>query len=395
MPFTFEELFPKPYFTDFAPNENLKTSFLGLKYHFQYSEKYLTQKIKKLLKTYLKNENLQISFFFTGRNALLNLLKALNLKKEDEILIQGFTCSTVILPILKLKIRPVFVDIEEKTFSIDPKDLIQKITPKSRLLILQHTYGFTPEKRAKILSIAQKTNLFLIEDIAHTIKPISFDYDPQKQFFLLSFGRSKALSSVLGGAIVYKNDKIGERLKKIQQKLKKPDHKMLFKITTYKFITSLIKKTYVWKIGKAALKICKNLFPPEITEKEKNGIFDEKYDLGYSKLQKAFLLAQLEKYDKISKQRINKANKILKKIPDHYLPKKLKNQKITSPIIRLPIFYPDPDRLIKKLKQKNIFLGRWYYQPIIGIKNAEKLGYQKNSCPKAEKVGKRIITIGI
>ncbi len=395
MPFTFEKILNKPFFTDLAPNENLETSLLGLKYFFEYKEEKLDELVSNLLKRYLKTKPCKALFFFSGRSALLNLLKALNLKGGDEALLPAFTCSTVVLPFLKLEIKPVFIDIEEQTFAIDPIDLQKKLSPKSKIILLQHTYGFTPAKRATILSIIKKQNLLLIEDIAHTIKPIKFDYEKEKQFYLLSFGRSKALSSVFGGAVVLQEGRIGKRLEKILNQLPDASSKLLAQILLYKLATPVIKSSYSWGFGKILLKFFKNFLPPEITSKERTGNFDDRYNLKLSKLQKAFLLAQLEEYEEVSQIRIKKANELLQKIPENYLPKGLLRKNITDPIIRLPIFTSNPEKLILRLKRKNIFLGRWYYQPIIGVENTEKLGYKKNSCPKAEEVGKRIITIGI
>ena len=383
----------QPLFTDFAPNETFKSSLKGIFYFLFYSKTKLENECQSLLKKYLKLKNSQIFFFFSGRSALFNLYKALNLTKGSRALYQAFTCSTAILPAIETGIKPVYVDIETSTFSINPIEIKHKINSNTKLLVLQHIYGFTPIKRPKILSIIKKANLLLIEDIAHTIKPIKFDYDKNKQFFLLSFGRSKALSSAFGGAIVLKNKRVGERLKKLQDNLRKPSLKIQTQILLYKIATPIIKSTYSWGFGKVILKLIKPLFPPEISKKEKQGQFDKKYNLKISKLQLAFLLSQLEDYERIKQKREKNLEWLLRNINKKFLPPL--PPKIKDPIIRLPIFVSNPKKVIEKYKKKNIFLGRWYYQPIIGVENIEKLGYKKTSCPKAEKASKKIITIGL
>lgn len=394
MSYIFKKLPKNPLFTDFAPNETFKSTLKGIFYFMFLSHKKLEKLCKTHLKKYLGQENIEIIFFFSGRNALFNLYKALSLKEKDEAIYQAFTCSTAILPALALKIKPCYVDIESLTFSANPIDIKQKLNEKTKALILQHTYGFTPINRLKILLTIKKYNILLIEDIAHTIKPIHFDYDNNKQFFLLSFGRSKALSSVFGGAVVLKNKKVGERLKNLQNRLKNPGILLQLQILLYKLFTPAIKSTYTWGLGKILLKILKLFFPPEISEEEKKGKFNEKIDLKISKLQLAFLLSQLESYKKKLEKRKKNLRLLLENISHRFLPSnKIKNNKDT--LIRLPIFVKKPEKTIEKLKKKNIFLSRWYYKPIIGAEDLKKLNYQQGSCKNAEKICKKIITIGL
>ena len=65
-------------------------------------------------------------------------------------------------------LKPVYVDCDEKTFNIDVEDLKKKITQKSRIVVVQHTFGL-PAEMDEILEICQQNNLILIEDCAHSL----------------------------------------------------------------------------------------------------------------------------------------------------------------------------------------------------------------------------------
>lgn len=63
---------------------------------------------------------------------------------------------------------PVFVDIDPATYNIDTKDMRKKITHKSKVVVIQHSFGL-PQNLDEILQIARENNLLVIEDCAHTL----------------------------------------------------------------------------------------------------------------------------------------------------------------------------------------------------------------------------------
>src|SRR3989338_4102931 len=78
--------------------------------------------------------------FNSGRSSLLAIFDALNFEKGSEILLQAFTCNAVPNPVIWSGLRPVFVDCSAD-YNIDITDLERKITPLSRAVIIQHTFG--------------------------------------------------------------------------------------------------------------------------------------------------------------------------------------------------------------------------------------------------------------
>src|SRR5438309_8166389 len=108
-------------------------------------------------------------FFYRGRVALYALLKAMGIAEGDEVLLQAFTCLAVPSPILGVGARPIYVDIDPLNLNIDPVKIEEKITSKSKAIIVQHTFGVPAEMDA-ILEIARKHNLYVIEDCCHCIK---------------------------------------------------------------------------------------------------------------------------------------------------------------------------------------------------------------------------------
>src|SRR3989338_8865213 len=92
--------------------------------------------IEKWFADYFQKKN-PLSFN-SGRSALFAILKSFDIGKEDEVLVQAFTCVAVPDPILWVGARPIFLDIDE-SLNIDPTCIEKHINHKTRAIIVQHT----------------------------------------------------------------------------------------------------------------------------------------------------------------------------------------------------------------------------------------------------------------
>ena len=88
---------------------------------------------------------------------------ALELEPCDEVITTPFTFVATVEVIALLGFKPVFVDVDEETFTILPEEIEKKITSKTKVIIPVHLFGQAAEME-KILAIANKHNLFIIED---------------------------------------------------------------------------------------------------------------------------------------------------------------------------------------------------------------------------------------
>ncbi len=100
-----------------------------------------------------------------GTDALEIAVKALDLKEDDEIIVQGNTYIATCLGVLNNNIKLILCDINPNTFMIDIDKLKRKITNKTKAVIIVHLYGLVPEMDI-IKDICQTNNLYLIEDCA-------------------------------------------------------------------------------------------------------------------------------------------------------------------------------------------------------------------------------------
>lgn len=131
------------------------------------------------------------------------VLKALNLSKNEEVLLTPITIPDTVNVIRVLGLQPVFVDMSPDDHNVDLVDLERKVSPRSRVLLLTHLSGLVPDMEA-ILEKAHAHDLILLEDVSQS-------YGARHKGRLLgTFGLAglgsltagKTISSLLGGFVV-------------------------------------------------------------------------------------------------------------------------------------------------------------------------------------------------
>lgn len=158
-----------------------------------------------------------------GTVALQLALEALNIGYGDEVIVPGMTWQATAAACIDVNAIPILVDIEEDSWCINLEKIERVITDKTRAIIIVHLYGSNP-KISKILQIAKRYNLYLIEDCAHqpgttigSTKVGSFG-----DIGSFSFQQSKALASGEGGAVTTNNKELAVKLDALRNCGRKP-----------------------------------------------------------------------------------------------------------------------------------------------------------------------------
>src|SRR4030042_2537469 len=141
------------------------------------------------------------SLFCNGTLALLSAMKALNLKGEVITTPFSFPATANVLKWLNLK--PVFCDIEEKTFTINPENIKRLINKKTSAILPVHVYGYPCDVNA-IQNIADTHGLKIIYDAAHAFG-VRLNGTALVQYgdaSMLSFHATKLFTTLEGGALI-------------------------------------------------------------------------------------------------------------------------------------------------------------------------------------------------
>lgn len=339
----------------------------------------------------------QVISFNSGRSALLAILQAFTIGDGDEVIVQAFTCVAVPNSVIWAEATPVYADIDS-TLNMNAESIAKKITKKTKAIIVQHTLGL-PADMDKILGLAKKHNLLVIEDCAHALggtyngKPLGSLGDAA--FF--SFGRDKIVSSVFGGlaTIAKKYQKEWEKLEDFHKNLPISGNFWIFQQLVHPLIFALVLPLYNLGIGKAILVACQKLkvlsFPvyPEEKRAHKPADFPKKYPNALAYL----LRRQLSKVDRFNAQRQRIAQLYYERLGGNASVRFLLYP-TDSIYLRFPILVSDPYSLLKRARQHGILLGNWYHNVIdpAGVDFA-KVNYEKDSCPKAEETSRQIVNL--
>ncbi len=157
-----------------------------------------------------------------GTDALQIAMMALDLQPGDEVITTSYTYVATCEVIALLQLTPVFIEVKADTFTMDPACLEAAITPKTKAIVPVHLYGQCADME-EILAIAQKHNLFVIEDTAQAIgAEYTFSNGQKGQAGCMghigttSFFPSKNLGCYGdGGAMFTNDDALAEKLRMV------------------------------------------------------------------------------------------------------------------------------------------------------------------------------------
>ncbi len=113
------------------------------------------------------NRNYGIAFN-SGTSGLFAAIKALGISPGDEVIVPSFTFIATCNSVVNVGAKPVFAEIEDGTYSLDPNDVMERITPRTKALVPIH-YGGGACQIRELTEIARDENLSLIEDAAESL----------------------------------------------------------------------------------------------------------------------------------------------------------------------------------------------------------------------------------
>lgn len=154
--------------------------------------------------------------FNSGTSTLHAALEAAGIGCGDEVITPALSVIMDSTAIFHANAIPVYCDVDEKTFNLDPKDLEKKITPRTKAVIAVALYGLSPDYD-EILRIARENNLIVIEDNAQAVLS---EYKGRMlgtigNMASFSFENTKHISCGEGGMILTNDESYAEQVRKI------------------------------------------------------------------------------------------------------------------------------------------------------------------------------------
>ncbi len=374
--------------------------------------------IKELEESFRQYLGVRYAFSFnSGRSAFFAILKAMqemgDLQKGDGVLLQAFTCNALVNPILWAELEPVYVDCNKVDFNIDVDDLKSKINLKTKIVIVQHTFGL-PANMEAVRTLCAENNLVLIEDCAHSLgadygglkvgapprvdEQMRVEAGHSKAAFF-SFSRDKIISSVYGGMAVTNDDELAKKLEQLQKEFGLPGYFWTLQQILHPILLSyIILPLYAFfDLGKLLLVFSQitHILSKAVSWKEKRGQRPDYFPKALPNGLAMMAFNQLSKVEKFNAHR--------QKIADYYY-EQLKDTKFALPekfgdrknvFLRFTVLHKDAHIIIYEAwHNQNILLGDWYTTVIAPFDTKlEEMKYTPGSCPNAEWLAKRTLNL--
>lgn len=153
--------------------------------------------------------------FLSARMALFEMIKYLNLKPDDEVIITAFTCSVIPTTLLRHKVSVIYTDVDLNTYGSSFEAIRLAITSKTKMVIAQHSFGI-PCDIDRISEICKQKKIFLLEDcaISFNSKLYGKKIGTWGDAAIYSTDHTKPINTVAGGFLFSMNNKIIEDIKK-------------------------------------------------------------------------------------------------------------------------------------------------------------------------------------
>lgn len=302
-----------------------------------------------------------------GTAALHAAAFAAGIGEGDEVITTPITFAASANCALYCGGKPVFADINPETYNIDPADIERKITNKTKAIVAVDFTGQAVEVD-RIREICDKHNLIFIEDAAHSLgtkfdgKPVGSLADMTE----FSFHPVKTCTAGEGGAITTNDDELYKRL-------------VLFR-------THGITRVQDW-----------------MDKPSEGGWYYQQVELGYNyrmtDMQAALLSSQLDKLDMFASRR----KKLVKRYDDAFnaVPEITVQKEIPQSDTVRHLYIIQLNIEMLKCGRREVFdalqaegVGvNVHYIPVYSFPYYQRLGYQMGSCPNAERLYERIISI--
>ncbi len=355
-----------------------------------------TEQLRKEISKYLNNEN--IFFHYKGRVSLYAILKAMGVGNDDEVIIPAFTCVVVPNPIIYLGAKPIYVEISEKSLTMDIAQLEKKISSKTKVIICQNTYGLSGNIE-EIIALAKKHNLYTIEDCTHGFGG-TYNGKPNGSYCDAAFYSmqwNKPFSSGVGGFMTTKDPILSNKILELEKDKVEPGFgtkinlRLLFFTKRY-----ILNNTTYWIMVKAYRWLSKNNL---VTGSSSGGeisdvIMPESFFMNYSEIQAKEGLRNIKKLPENLKLRKENAiiyTKFLKENNKNYVSEDLNEN---HSFLKYPIFVRDRELFMDYARKHKIELGDWFNSVIHPVQDGfEKWFITPENYPIANQAAKNVVNI--
>jgi dTDP-4-amino-4,6-dideoxygalactose transaminase len=334
--------------------------------------------------------------FWKGRVALGAILDALGVGPGDEVVVPGFTCVVVPNAVRFAGASVRYADVEPGSYNVDPGHVAELIGPRTKVLLLQHTFGL-PGPADALLALARRHGLRVVEDCAHALggtygrRPLGTLGDAA--FFSSQW--SKPYTTGLGGLAVTCDPALARALGRVQAGCPQPSRRARVRLFwQYQAYVRLFTPRLAWPaqgllrtlsrtgllVGSSGGGELRGDLPP-----------DHRWRMGPAQqAQGARLVGSIGDRARHAARLAERYDGTLR--ADGW---PVARRPPGTSLLRYPLPVAAKERLLDLARRRRVELGSWFESPLhpIPLHEHGRFGYRAGECPEAERMARSVVNL--
>ncbi|MFC7528300.1 DegT/DnrJ/EryC1/StrS family aminotransferase [Actinoplanes sp. GCM10030250] len=325
----------------------------------------------------------EVLHYYRGRVALHAILSGLGVKPGDEVVVQAYTCAAVIEPLLRLGVRPVFADIDRDTFGLDPDRVRDAITPRTRAVIVQHTFGIP------VPLDHMPPNIPIIEDCAHITAGENDDERSVAAFYSYEWG--KPVVAGVGGTAVVHDPGLAAQMRTRYDRLgPPPPRRELLMTAEYAAYRIAAGTGVLWRLRSLYRRLAG--LGVVVGSYAADPAVSPEYDWRMSRTVRWRLPARIA----AGRGETDRRRRVARAYRTELTRRGIPHTAADLPL-RIPVVVADKERALREAAAEGVELGDWFATPVHPLSGAglAAAGYTEGSCPNAEWAAAHVVTIPV
>ena len=335
--------------------------------------------------------------FWKARVALYAILRGLGVGPGEEVLVPGYTCVMNVNPVKYLGARPIYIDINPSTYNIDLAQLEDAITPQTRAIMAQHTYGIPCDMDA-VLEIGRRHRIPIIEDccLALGSKYKGRLCGTMGVAAYWSFQWNKTMTTGIGGMAATCDRELSDKIRHLCEGLQSPPRRaaallhiqrQAYRCLIYPKTTAFATSLFHWLtakgvvIGSSASQEFVPVQGPDFFMEMSSGQAEAGIQ-GLGDLEQNF--EHRRKIVKVYESTLQEAARALPKISVG-----------SEPVYtRYPVRVRNKEAVLKESSAQRLEIGSWFESPLHPSKTPlSSYDYTLGQCPEAEKAAREVVNL--
>lgn len=327
------------------------------------------------------------------------LLKAAGVSAGDEVIIQAFTCLAVPVAITALGAVPVYADIDLNTLNVDLSSLRRAVTPRTRAVVLQHTFG-NPVDVSAVRALSALAGVPIFEDCCHThgstLRGDRVGTLADGAFYSYEWGKPVILG--IGGVARTGNPSIASQMAADYADLSDPGASVIARIAVQRvFFDALLWPSTFWMVRDTFRALSRTGVAIGTFPEAKGGEVDPDFRLRMPE-SLAHQLRSLTAHKGLEDpQRIELSGYFAAEMHRLGIGSVDVTPGANAVFLRYPIFVQDKSAVLAAARKANVEIGDWFMSAVHPLQGdaLQRVSYRPGTCPAAERAAETVVTLPI